>query len=57
VVRGDSDTVMRHLSSLRGDPEARAVYKRMSLAALEIAARSGTDPAKIEEIRKLLLLR
>lgn len=57
VARGESDTVMRHLSSLRSDPEARAVYKRMSLAALEIAARRGTDPVRIEEIRKLLLLR
>ena len=57
VARGESDTVMRHLSALRGDPEARAVYKRMSLAALEIAARGGTDPVRIEEIRKMLLLR
>jgi hypothetical protein len=57
VMRGESDTVMRHLSALRGDPEARAVYKRMSLAALEIASRGGTDALKIEEIRKLLLLR
>jgi predicted short-subunit dehydrogenase-like oxidoreductase (DUF2520 family) len=57
VARGETDTVMRHLSALRSDPEARAVYKRMSLAALEYAARAGTDPLRIEEIRKLLLLR
>ena len=57
VMRGDSETLMRHLGALRSDPEARAVYKRMSLAALEIAARGGTDPVKIEDMRKLLLLR
>lgn len=57
VMRGDTETIMRHLEAIRGDPEARAVYKRMSLAALEIAARSGTDPGKNEEMRKLLLLR
>lgn len=57
VVRGDADTVMRHLAALRGDPEARAVYKRLSLAALEMAARRGTDPSQVEQMRKLLLLR
>lgn len=57
VVRGDTDTVMRHLEALRGDPEARAVYKRLSLAALAIAARRGTDPASIEAMRRVLLLR
>jgi predicted short-subunit dehydrogenase-like oxidoreductase (DUF2520 family) len=57
VARGDVDTVMRQVSALRGDPEARAVYKRMSLAAVSIAARQGTDPAALSEIQKLLLLR
>ena len=57
VVRGDTDTIMRHLAALRGDPEARAVYKRLSLAALAIAARRGTDPEKIEAMQRILLLR
>lgn len=57
VMRGETDTITRHLEAIRGDPEARAVYKRMSLAALEIASRAGTDPERIEEMRKLLLLR
>lgn len=57
VMRGDSETIVRHLNAIRGDAGARAVYKRMSLAALEIAARGGTDPEKVEEIRKILLLR
>jgi predicted short-subunit dehydrogenase-like oxidoreductase (DUF2520 family) len=57
VARGDVDTVMRQLSALRGDAQARAVYKRMSLAAVSIAARQGADPARLDEIQKLLLLR
>ncbi|HEX2723693.1 MAG TPA: Rossmann-like and DUF2520 domain-containing protein [Gemmatimonadaceae bacterium] len=57
VARGDSDTVMRHLAALRSHVEARAVYKRMSLAAIDIAARRGVDPAQLESIRKMLLLR
>lgn len=57
VVRGDVDTVMRHLAALRGDAEAKALYKRLSLAALAIASRRGTDPEKIEAMQKVLLLR
>lgn len=57
VVRGDSDTVMRHLAALRHHPEARAVYKRLSLAAIDIAAGRGVDAARLEELRKMLLLR
>ena len=57
VVRGESDTVLRHLTALRGDPEARALYRRLSLAALEIAAGRGADPVRLEEIQRLLLLR
>ncbi len=57
IARGDADTVMRHLAALRANPEARAVYKRMSLAALAIAAEKGVDRAQLEEIQRLLLLR
>jgi len=57
VARGDAATVMRHLASLKGEPEARAVYKRLSLAALDLAARRGVDPAQLEELRRVLLLR
>ena len=57
VMRGDSETIVRHLNAIRNDAGARAVYKRMSLAALEIASRGGTDPERIEEMRKILLLR
>ena len=57
VMRGESETIMRHLGALRNDPEARAVYKRMSLTALDIAADGGLDPVRVDEIRKMLLLR
>jgi hypothetical protein len=49
--------VIRHLNALRSDPEARAVYKRLSLAALAIAAERGVDQATIDEMQKILLLR
>ena len=57
VIRGDADTVQRHLQALRYNPEARALYRRLSFAALEIANRRGTDPEKLAEIQRLLLLR
>lgn len=57
VVRGDVETVHRHLQALRHHPEARALYRRLSFAALEIATRRGTDPDRLAEIQRLLLLR
>jgi predicted short-subunit dehydrogenase-like oxidoreductase (DUF2520 family) len=57
VVRGDAETVHRHLQALRHNPDARALYRRLSFAALEIANRRGTDPGRLAEIQKLLLLR
>lgn len=57
VIRGDAETVHRHLQALRYNPEARALYRRLSFAALEIANRRGTDPEQLAEIQRLLLLR
>ena len=57
VIRGDVDTVQSHLQALRYNPEARALYRRLSFAALEIANRRGTDPEQLAEIQRLLLLR
>ena len=57
VMRGDVETVNRHLQALRHNPEARALYRRLSFAALEIASRQGGDPARLAEIRRLLQLR
>jgi predicted short-subunit dehydrogenase-like oxidoreductase (DUF2520 family) len=57
VVRGETDTVIRHLTALRANADARAVYKRMSLAALSIAAERGVPRETIDEMQKVLLLR
>lgn len=57
ISRGDADTVLRHLAALRGDPDARALYKRLSLAALSVAERQGVDRSRLEEIQSLLILR
>jgi predicted short-subunit dehydrogenase-like oxidoreductase (DUF2520 family) len=57
IVRGETETIIRHLSALRRDAEARAVYKRLSLSALEIAAERGVASEVIEEMRRALLLR
>ena len=57
VVRGETQTLMRHLAALRGEADARAVYKRLSLAALTIAAQRGVSPEVIAEMQRVLLLR
>lgn len=57
VVRGEADTVLAHLAALRGHNDARAVYKRLSLATVEMASRRGADPAQLDEIKRALLLR
>lgn len=57
VVRGDTGTVRRHLLALRTHPDAKALYRRLSLAALDIAAARGMDDERVSEMQKLLLLR
>jgi predicted short-subunit dehydrogenase-like oxidoreductase (DUF2520 family) len=57
IARGDVDTVMNHLAALRGDQTARAIYKRLSLAAVELAQRRGVPEENLAEIQRLLLLR
>jgi predicted short-subunit dehydrogenase-like oxidoreductase (DUF2520 family) len=57
IVRGDADIVMKHLAALRSNADARAVYKRVSLAALGIAQRRGVPQEQLEAMQKLLLLR
>ena len=57
VVRGETETVIRHLTALRANADARAVYKRLSLAALSIAAERGVPRETVDEMQKVLLLR
>ncbi len=54
IVRGDADTVRSHVRALASDPEALAVYRALSLAALELALESGTDAARVDEVRAAL---
>jgi predicted short-subunit dehydrogenase-like oxidoreductase (DUF2520 family) len=57
VVRGETEVLIRHLGALRRDADARAVYKRLSLAALTLAAQRGVPRETIEEMQRILLLR
>ena len=50
VVRGDAETVKKHLSALRGHGGASEVYRALSAAAAEIAERRGTDPRKLAAV-------
>lgn len=52
VLRGDVDTVRRHLEAL--SPSARAVYQLLSQSALDIARQRGLSPALLAEMRALL---
>lgn len=54
VVRGDAETVRKHLETLSSQPELYDVYKSLSEVALRIAKERGTDPKAIAAIRNLL---
>lgn len=54
IVRGDAETVRSHVRALESDPEALAVYRSLSMAAVELARESGTDVAKLDEVRAAL---
>ncbi len=43
VVRGDAETVARHLDVLSADPNARELYRRLSLEALGLAGPEGRE--------------
>ena len=54
VARGDAATVRKHIEALRRDERFLSVYRRLSLAAIPVAARRGTDPAALAEIERVL---
>ncbi len=54
VVRGDAETVRKHMETLSGQPELLAVYRSLSEIALRIARERGTDPAAIAAMRSVL---
>jgi predicted short-subunit dehydrogenase-like oxidoreductase (DUF2520 family) len=54
VVRGDLETVGKHLRALTGHESALDVYRAMSAAAAEIAERRGVDQKKLTAIKGLV---
>ena len=54
VVRGDAETVGKHLRALKGHDRALEVYRALSAAAVEIAERRGTDPKKLAAVGGLV---
>ncbi|HEX6628610.1 MAG TPA: Rossmann-like and DUF2520 domain-containing protein [Gemmatimonadaceae bacterium] len=54
VVRGDAETVAKHLRALEGRDSAREVYRALSNAAVEIARHRGTDPRKLAAVGGML---
>jgi predicted short-subunit dehydrogenase-like oxidoreductase (DUF2520 family) len=53
VMRGDADTVGKHLRALDGR-EAFEVYRSLSAAAVEIAKHRGVDQKKLAAVAGLL---
>jgi predicted short-subunit dehydrogenase-like oxidoreductase (DUF2520 family) len=54
IVRGDVETVRRHLAALASTPELLALYRSLSSAAIPLAREGGADPARLAEIGALL---
>jgi predicted short-subunit dehydrogenase-like oxidoreductase (DUF2520 family) len=54
VVRGDAETVGKHLRALEGLEPTREIYRALSSAAVEIARERGTDPRKLAAVGALL---
>jgi len=54
VVRGDAETVAKHLRALQGHDAALEVYRSLSRAAVEIAERRGVDPKKLAAVAGLV---
>jgi predicted short-subunit dehydrogenase-like oxidoreductase (DUF2520 family) len=54
IARGDAAIVRAHLAALADDPSLRAIYRSLSREALPLAAAAGMDPAKVEELRRVL---
>jgi predicted short-subunit dehydrogenase-like oxidoreductase (DUF2520 family) len=54
IVRGDAETVGKHLRALQGHAAATEVYRSLSAAAVEIARRRGVDPKKLAALAGML---
>lgn len=54
IMRGDAETVGKHLRALKGHERALEVYRVLSAAAVEIAQRRGVDSKKLLAVAGLL---
>lgn len=55
IVRGDADTIARHLDALRAHPDTLDAYRALSRAALRWVREGGTTAdGRLEEIERLL---
>ncbi|MBN2206463.1 MAG: DUF2520 domain-containing protein [Candidatus Aminicenantes bacterium] len=54
IVRGDAETVGRHLRALRGSPRHREVYVALGRAALDLAERRGLPADRVRALRSRL---
>jgi predicted short-subunit dehydrogenase-like oxidoreductase (DUF2520 family) len=55
IVRGDADTIARHLNGLRAHPDTLDAYRALSRAALRWVREGGTtDEQRLDEIERLL---
>ena len=54
IVRGDADTVSKHVRALEKQGGALDVYRALSAAAIEIARYRGVDPKRLAVLAGLL---
>jgi predicted short-subunit dehydrogenase-like oxidoreductase (DUF2520 family) len=54
IVRGDAETVAKHLRALHDHATAAQVYRSLSAAAVEIAQRRGVDAKKLAAVAGLV---
>jgi predicted short-subunit dehydrogenase-like oxidoreductase (DUF2520 family) len=54
VMRGDAETVAKHLRAMQGRGAAYEAYRALSAAAVEIAERRGTDARKLAAVGGLV---
>jgi predicted short-subunit dehydrogenase-like oxidoreductase (DUF2520 family) len=54
VIRGDTETVGKHLRALATHGDAQEVYRSLSAAAVQIARYRGTDPKKLAALTGML---
>jgi predicted short-subunit dehydrogenase-like oxidoreductase (DUF2520 family) len=54
VVRGDTETIGKHLRALASHGDALEAYRAFSAAAVHIAQRRGTDPIKLAALTGML---